>query len=1021
MPSNGNTLAGNYSIPSSLKNELEKEFERDVSVPTQEVQDGINKNDYNRQRFSRNIDLNFDDEKEKEAKDENGASGKKRGLEVENVPSKKRKDASLNSPPTIQALQENRHESSVAAKEYYAPPTNESGTLAAKSSLALSLPGAQGLDYFKEEDAKHFGELLKIKPEDLTEDEKKQVSSMKLVLRAKNGTPIVRKRAMRALTENAVKFGPKTLLSQILPVILEPSIAPQERHLLVKMVGRIMSRLNDSIRPYTSKIIHVLSPFLIDEDSTTRMETSEILVNLTKSVGFANMIASVRPDLDHVDEYVRNLTSRVLAIVANTVGFNQFLPFLRAVIRSKKTWTARHTGIKVVQQLCISLGSGNGSTLLPFLPQLVDILAPTIHDEMSQVKTITVLTLAQLAENVSPFGIDSFESILEPLWYEIRRQRGRGLAAFLRCVGALAPLMAYDARYEEYTNYYARETIYLLANHFGAPDEDMRKSILNVLVKLPLTRDLVPDYNSSLIVPFFKAFWNRRTATDTSQIPRLVVSATNHLANRFDILSILRSVVYYTKDDNEPLRKLAVEAINLLIANSRDELIAMTSDEVRVLVDGVLFAYQEQTTQNKIYIQAFGSVAMALGTRLKPHLNSIISSVLYRMKNKSPEIRQSACDLVAIIAPVIRQNSDDEGDFLLNKLILILYESLGEVYPEVLGSIINALYSCINTMSEQSLLQMTNPSVNQLLPTLTPVLKNRHEKVQESSIKLVGLIAKKQAETINAKEWMRICFDLLEMLKSTRKRVRVAANATFGYISRTIGPQDVIVMLLNNLKVQERQLRVCTAVAMGIVAETCQPFTVLPAIMNEYRTPEKNVQNGVLKALSFMFEYLDGKTTKDYLFAITPLLEDALIDRDLVHRQTAATVIFHIAINSYGLIDSDYGDVFLHFLNLIIPNIYETSPHVISRILESLGALRLVLGNGTFMNYVWAGLFHPARKVRDPFWKVFNNGYVQCADALVPFYPRLDNVEVGEGGDSEKGEVDTENARFTLEELDLCL
>ena len=61
---------------------------------------------------------------------------------------------------------------------------------------------------------------------------------------------------------------------------------------------------------------------------------------------------------------------------------------------------------------------------------------------------------------------------------------------------------------------------------------------------------------------------------------------------------------------------------------------------------------------------------------------------------------------------------------------------------------------------------------------------------------------------------------------------------------------------LNNLKVQERQNRVCTTVAIAIVAETCSPFTVLPALMNEYRVPELNVQNGVLKSLSFLFEYI---------------------------------------------------------------------------------------------------------------------------------------------------------------------
>lgn len=327
----------------------------------------------------------------------------------------------------------------------------------------------------------------------------------------------------------------------------------------------------------------------------------------------------------------------------------------------------------------------------------------------------------------------------------------------------------------------------------------------------------------------------------------------------------------------------------------------------------------------------------------------------------------------------------------------------------MLGSIINALYACIDALDKSSLYVMSNPSINQILPTLTPILKNRQEKVQEACIKLVGLIAQKNAETINAKEWMRICFELLEMLKSPKKRIRVAANDSFGYIAKTIGPQDVIVMLLNNLRVQERQLRVCTAVAMGIVAKTCAPFTVLPAIMNEYRIPDKNVQNGVLKALSFLFEYLDGKTTKDYLFAITPLLEDALTDRDQVHRQTAATVIKHVALNSVGLANIDYHEVFIHYLNLILPNVFETSPHVISRILESIDALRVVLGTGIFVNYLWAGLFHPARKVRSPYWKLYNYAYMQNSDSLVPYYPQIENLS------------DDDTVEYHIEELDLFL
>ena len=112
---------------------------------------------------------------------------------------------------------------------------------------------------------------------------------------------------------------------------------------------------------------------------------------------------------------------------------------------------------------------------------------------------------------------------------------------------------------------------------------------------------------------------------------------------------------------------------------------------------------------------------------------------------------------------------------------------------------------------------------------------------------------------------------------------------TFGYIAKAIGPHDVLATLLNNLKVQERQLRVCTTIAIAIVAETCSPFTVLPGLMNEYRVPELNVQNGVLKALSFLFEYI-GEMGKDYIYAVTPLFEDALQERDLVHRQVYLTL-----------------------------------------------------------------------------------------------------------------------------------
>ena len=53
--------------------------------------------------------------------------------------------------------------------------------------------------------------------------------------------------------------------------------------------------------------------------------------------------------------------------------------------------------------------------------------------------------------------------------------RGKGLAAFLKAIGYLIPLM--DA---EYANYYTKEVMLILVREFQSPDEEMKKIVLKV-------------------------------------------------------------------------------------------------------------------------------------------------------------------------------------------------------------------------------------------------------------------------------------------------------------------------------------------------------------------------------------------------------------------------------------------------------------------------------------------------------------------------------------------------------------
>jgi splicing factor 3B subunit 1 len=97
-----------------------------------------------------------------------------------------------------------------------------------------------------------------------------------------------------------------------------------------------------------------------------------------------------------------------------------------------------------------------------------------------------------------------------------------------------------------------------------------------------------------------------------------------------------------------------------------------------------------------------------------------------------------------------------------------------------------------------------------------------------------------------------------------------------------------------------------------------------------------------------------------------------------------------MALGVYGL---SCEDALRHLLNFVWPNIFETSPHVINAVMEAIEGLRVALGPTTILQYTLQGLFHPARKVRDVYWKIYNSLYIGSQDALIPAYPRFEDDE----------------------------
>eukprot|EP01028_Stygiella_incarcerata_P000846 TRINITY_DN11332_c0_g1_i1.p1 TRINITY_DN11332_c0_g1~~TRINITY_DN11332_c0_g1_i1.p1 ORF type:complete len:1120 (-),score=322.62 TRINITY_DN11332_c0_g1_i1:250-3105(-) len=864
-------------------------------------------------------------------------------------------------------------------------PSYEMPDAVSQDSIPMLAVAGDNLPDLKPDDVQYFGKLLDGQDDSaLSTEELKERRILRLLLKIKNGTPPQRKVALRQITDHARDFGADALFKCILPMFTSETLEDQERHLLVKVIDRILYKLDELVRPHVHNILVVVEPMLIDEDYYARIEGREVVSNLAKAAGLAVMITHMRPDIDHRDEYVRNATARAFAVVASAVGIQPFLPFLKAVCQSKKSWQGRHTGIKIVQQIAILVGC----SVLPHLNELVKIIADGINDENSKVRTITALSLAALAESAYPYGIESFDPVLMPLRSAIRRHRGKTLAAFLKAIGFIIPLM--DA---EFGSYYTKEIRQVLIREFATSDEEMKKIVLKVVKQVIGTDGVsVELVREEFLDPYFAHFWNRRMSGDRRNA-RQLIETTVALAEKVGGGEIVARIANDLKDENDLFRRMTSDTIRKIVESlGAADIIERTQD---IVMDGFIFAFQEQTgegsdaasgsagSRGNAILNAFGVFVNAIGIRVKAYVPQISMNIKIRLKNRSPKVRQYAADLITKIATTLMEAEEEQ---VLLHMGLVLYENLGEEYPDVLGSILGALKAVLHVVG---MARMT-PPIKDLLPALTPILRNRHEKVQENCIDLVGRIADRGAEFVPRAEWIRICFLLLELLKAHKKAIRRASVNTFGYIAKAIGPHDVIATLLNNLKVQERQNRVCTTVAIAIVSETCGPFAVLPALMNEYRVPDLNVQHGVLKSMSFMFEYI-GDMGTDYLYAVAPLLVDALMERDAVHRQIACNVVKHITLGAYG---HGKEDVLIHLLNSVWPGILELSPHVINACRDAIEAIGLSVGPHVILAYLLQGLFHPAKKVRDAYWHVYNSLYIRAQEALVPFHPRLeDDIE----------------------------
>ena len=90
-----------------------------------------------------------------------------------------------------------------------------------------------------------------------------------------------------------------------------------------------------------------------------------------------------------------------------------------------------------------------------------------------------------------------------------------------------------------------------------------------------------------------------------------VVETTVELAQKAGVSEIVGRIVNDLKDESEPYRKMVMETITKVVqslgASDIDERL-----EIR-LIDGIIYSFQEQTTEDQVMLDGFGTVVNAFG------------------------------------------------------------------------------------------------------------------------------------------------------------------------------------------------------------------------------------------------------------------------------------------------------------------------------------------------------------------------------------------------------------------------
>ncbi|KAF9762952.1 U2 snRNP component prp10 [Nosema granulosis] len=697
----------------------------------------------------------------------------------------------------------------------------------------------------------------------------------------------------------------KLALEKIILFCFTFDLSVREKEIILKSINTILEYESGF---YTREIFYILSKFSNEE---TLEEECRLIFSQIFERGYEDFKQTLENEMRESEKETRDLISKLLAIGVYHFGFKKFIPWFKNVAmygKSKEKMIVLNSLIVVVKKL--------GIVLRVWGADLLNMVEFCMVGSVNYIKTNVGYLLCLLIEKgIIDNTLDLLKRILKMhLVPGINIYNQHFLPEKKEVFGAVSNAKCPKTWLKSlsYFSQHCSDIILDLIKRYDLIDKSTLKLINNILknesseqTELFICENLdvffVEDNFKNLLFCFKKC--SNSEALRSKVAGYLLDSKRSNLV--VEVISSLKNPFYLNEEFYE----------NLYIALKNTEIkrptslrwIFRTRENVSMLKD--LFLSQTRSLEKRLYGFYY--------------LSELIDSLDL----------ETACRLANVV-----------------------WEGVENLSGEVLSSTLNFLRKIYRRKPFKSF--------DEIVYLCSMKLKKEERHIKKAVVKFLLTVIKGNVEgarNFNKIEYIRICYEVTDMLVVSGKTSRQSGIELMVEISKNVNVQDVVDILLIKLYKEDNYRGIIEA--LSHISSHFGFFYVLPKLIFEYQNCQFPVKLRILKLIREFIKFENGCEDK-YLQVVIALVEDSVLDREIEMRKAGLKLVCALAGDSK--IDTK---VIVHLLNVIWFCVLDERNDLFKECWK--GFIKTLRGD-ILMKYLLQGLYHPSKKVKRRYRELFN-------------------------------------------------